>query len=253
MNPLPHVLLIFSAILAAATLGVAGRRFLPTHHLNEETRTHYAATISIVATLAALVLGFATSNANTIRLTMLQGLTTLSSSIIRTGGMLAEYGPEAGPAHATLGRYATQKLQDLYPQISGQKPDQSNPAADKLLDELQIQIVTLHPTDDLQRFRQSQALEASNQIVSQQASIAEQRHARAPYQAVNAITLWLAIIFFSFGLFTPIHPTAFVAIALSGIAVSIAVLIILEARLPFDGIAPIPADSLREAATLVNR
>ncbi len=167
--------------------------------------------------------------------------------------MLSQYGPEAASAHATLAQYATQKRQDLFPEQPGQRANQSNPQTDKLLDQLQAQIVTLHPADDLQRFRQSQALEASNQIVVQQAKIAEQRHTQAPYQAINAITLWLAIVFFSFGLFSPTHPTALVAIILSATAVSIAVLIILESRLPFDGLAPIPSGSLQEAVTLVRQ
>ncbi len=253
MNPILHDLYILAMILAAAACGMLVRRILPEHHLCDDTRTHFAATVSVVVTLAALVMGFAINNANNARLATLQDLSLLSSNITRAGAMLGQYGPEARDGRVTLGRYAEQKLEDLFPQMTGVRPKQSNAATDGLVDRLQMQIVSLNPKDDVQRFRQLQALEASNQIVIHQSAIAEQQYARAPHQIVNAITLWLVIVFFSYGLFAPKHVTAIAAMVLSAIAVSIAILMILEGRLPFDGLVPIPSGSLSEAVASVRR
>jgi hypothetical protein len=224
---------------------------LPGHHLDDGSRLHFTATVSVVGTLAALVLGFAISNANANRLARMQDVVLLSSHIIRAGSLLNQYGPEAAAAHATLGDYAEQKRQDLFPQPHVRAAILWDAVSDAQLDRLQGQIIALHPKDDVQRFQQSQALEASAQIVARQAVIAGQRYATSPRAVIVTITYWMMLLFFSYGLFTPRHITAVVAVLLSATAIAAAISILLQGRLPFDGLAPIPSEPLLEAAAAV--
>jgi hypothetical protein len=203
--------------------------------------------------LTALVLGLAISNANTTRLAMIQDLTLLSSNVLRAGDLVRQYGPEAEDAHATLARYAVLKLEDLFPQTAGRLPSLSNQATDGLLDKLQGQLVNLHPQDDLQRWRQAQALEATNQIVVERWAIAEQAYATVPQAVVVIVTFWLAVLFGTYGLFTPRHATAVAALFLSATAVAAAIFLILEARTPFTGLVTIASGALSNAAALVQR
>ncbi len=253
MRPPVETLLVLGAIIAAAALGMLSKRVPPEHHLGDGTRVHYAATISVVATLAALVMGFAISNANTNRLAMMQDVALMSSNIIRAGALLSRYGPEANDAHDTLARYATQKRQDLFPQAHGKRPALWDPVSDTQLDQLQRQIIALHPKDGLQRFQQSQALEASNQIIATQWTIAEQRYAIAPNMVIVFLTYSMMVLFFTYGLFTPNHVTAVVAIFLSATAIAAAIMIILQGRMPFDGVAAIPFQPLADAVAAVQR
>ena len=253
ISPAVESLLVLGAILVAGTIGMWANRVLPEHHLSDGTRTHFAAAVSVVATLTALVLGLAISNANTTRLSMMQDLTLLSSNIIRAGDLVRLYGPEAEDAHATLARYAAVTLEDLFPQTAGRAPSLLNPATNNLLDHLQGQLITLHPQDDLQRWRQSQVLEVTNQIVTERSAIAEQAHATVPQPVVLIVTFWLSILFGTYGLFTPRHVTAVAALVLSATAVAAAIFLILEARTPFNGMVRVPSGSLSEAAGLVQR
>jgi hypothetical protein len=253
MTPFVECLLVLGAILGASVIGMWVSRMLPEHHLSDGTRTHFATAVSVVATLTALVLGLAISNANTTRLAMIQDLTLLSSNILRAGDLVREYGPEAEDAHVTLARYAALKLEDLFPQAPPRVPNLSNQATDRLLDQLQGQLVNLHPQDDLQRWRQAQALEATNQIVLKRWAIAEQAYATVPQAVVYIVTFWLAILFGTYGLFTPRHATAVMALFLSATAVAGAIFLILEARTPFSGLVIIASGSLSDAAAMVQR
>jgi hypothetical protein len=252
VTPQCETLLVLLALLAAAALGMGIRRMLPEHHLDDRSRVHFTATVSVVGTLAALVLGFAISNANSLRLARMQDVVLLSSQIVRAGSLLSQYGPEAAAARVTLGDYAERKRQDLFPRPRVRPAILWDSVSDVQLDKLQAQIIALHPNDDLQRFQQSQALAASNQIVARQAVIAGQRYATSPRAVIIAITYWMMLLFLTYGLFTPRHITAVIAVFLSATAIAVAISILLQGRLPFDGLAPIPAEPLLEAAAAVH-
>jgi hypothetical protein len=253
MSPFVESLFVLGAILAAALIGMLVSHVLPKHHLSDGTRTHFVTAVSVVGTLTALVLGLGISDANTIRFAMIRDLTLLSSNILRADDSVRQYGPAADDAHATLARYAALKLEDLFPEAAGRLPNLSNQATDGLLDQLQAQLVTLHPQDDLQRWRQTQALDATNQIILERWAIAEQASATVPQAVVVIVTFWLAILFGTYGLFTPRHATAVAALLLSATAAAAAIFLILEARTPFTGLVTIASGALSDAVAFVQR
>jgi hypothetical protein len=226
---------------------------LPAHHHNDSTRSHFTATVSVVATLTALVLGLAISNANTTRVAMIQDLSLLSSNIVQAHGLLRQFGPEADAADATLAQYAAHKLADLFPTMPGAHVNLMNPATSALFDQMQEQLLELKPHNDAQHWRQSQALQLSSQIATARWAIAEQGHVGVPQAVVVVVTFWLAILFGTYGLFTPRHATAIAALILCACAVAAAILMILEARTTFTGLIRIPSGSLVEAVEMVRR
>jgi hypothetical protein len=253
MTAFTESLIVLGIILAAALLGILAGMVLPEHHRGDNTRSHFLATISVVATLTALVLGLGMTTANSTRSAMIQDVALLSSNIVRLDGLLRHYGPEAAAAHASLVQYAVHKREDLFPQALGARANLANPATTALFDELQQRLLDLTPHNDAQRWRQSQALEISNQIAVARWAIAEQGHAAVPQGVIVVVTFWLAILFGTYGLFTPRNITAIVALILCVVAVAAAILLILEARAPFTGLIRIGAGSLVEAIDTVER
>ena len=253
MSALNESLIVLGVILAAAVLGILVSMVLPEHHRSDPTRSHFLATISVVATLTALVLGLGMTTANTTRSAMIQDVALLSSYIVRLDGLLRQYGPEAAAARANLVQFAVHKREDLFPQALGEQVDLSNPATAALFDALQQLVLDLTPRNEAQRWRQSQALELSNQIAAARWAITEQGHAAVPQGVIVVVTFWLAILFGTYGLFTPRHTTAIVALVLCIAAAAAAILLILEARTPFTGLIRIPAAALAEAVDTVRR
>jgi hypothetical protein len=252
MSGLAESLIVLGVILATALVGLLVNMVLPEHHRNDTTRSHFLATISVVATLTALVLGLAMTTANTTRSAMIQDVALLSSTIVRLDTMLRQYGPEAAAARANLVQYAVHKREDLFPQAAGAQVNLANPATTALFDALQQQLLDLTPRNEAQKWRRSQALELSNQIATVRWAITEQGNAALPQGVVLVVTFWLAILFGTYGLFTPRHATAIVALVLCVVAVAAAILLILEARTPFTGLVRIGSAALVEAVDSVS-
>ena len=58
---------------------------------------------------------------------------------------------------------------------------------------------------------------------------------------------WLALLFFSFGLFAPANGTAVAALMVSALSVAGAIFLILELDQPFDGLIHIPSAPMHSA------
>jgi hypothetical protein len=246
-------LIVLVGILAAAGLGMAGGFLLPEHHVDEKARTHVFGSISVVATLTALLLGLMISNAQGERTLVSRDLQDLSASVIRLDRLLRAYGSEAEGARAALNSYVTHKRDDLFPTTPGASPNPGNLATVTLLDHVQDAVLALQPKTAAQEWRKSQALQRSAEIASAPWAIAEEDQERQGRPVVIILTFWLGILFAAYGLFMPRHVTAIVALVLSALAVTSAIFVVLEAFSPFSGVIHIPSAPLSEAVDQVRR
>jgi hypothetical protein len=62
-----------------------------------------------------------------------------------------------------------------------------------------------------------------------------------------AVVFWLAVIFFSFSLFSPGNATASIALMVSALSVAMAIFLILELNQPFHGMIRIAPELLERA------
>jgi len=75
----------------------------------------------------------------------------------------------------------------------------------------------------------------------------EQSSGGIPVPFLVVLVSWLTILFVSFSLFTPLSPTAFVALVLIALSASGAIFLILEMYQPFSGLMQISSEPLRKA------
>ena len=74
-----------------------------------------------------------------------------------------------------------------------------------------------------------------------------------PIPLLLVVVTWLALIFFSFGLFSTPSSTIVVTLAFGALAVSTAVLMILELYSPFRGVLGISSEPILEALSQMGR
>src|SRR5216683_1534642 len=110
-----YTLIILVIVFGGAVLGMLAARLLPEQHLSSETRTVVSASMAIVGTLSALVLGLLISTASTSFATRDKEVTNISANLIRIHFLLERYGPETQESRAILGRYTAAMLRDLFP------------------------------------------------------------------------------------------------------------------------------------------
>jgi hypothetical protein len=79
----------------------------------------------------------------------------------------------------------------------------------------------------------------------------EQAVITVPESFLMILVFWLALVFASFGLFSPRNATAIVALCLCSMAVAGGITVILEFGSPFSGLIRISGDPMRHALMLI--
>jgi hypothetical protein len=181
---------------------------------------------AIVVSLTSLVLALMLSSANSSFSVNAGIVKKLSSDLIHLDHMLRTYGPQANEARATVRAYATKKNEELFPVSEG--PSTSNRETADLLDALLDSILSLSPTDQRHTALISQALTVTNNIYNERWLLWANPGTTVPLQFLFVLIFWLFLIFVSFGLFAPVNATVVTSFFLCSLAVTGAILMILE-------------------------
>jgi hypothetical protein len=74
-----------------------------------------------------------------------------------------------------------------------------------------------------------------------------ERGSSIPTAFLVVLVFWLALLFASFGMFTPPNPTTVTSLVVGALVVSSAIFLILELDRPFHGIIHVSGDPMRDA------
>jgi hypothetical protein len=234
MTSLEIAFVVLLVVFGGAVLGLLIGRRLPPHHMSSETKAVVSVSMAVVGTMSALVIGLLISNASSSFTARNRDLGQLSADIMRLDALLRRYGPEANAIRDVLQRYTTLKFEDLFPNRSDGKAKVDNPATAKVLDDVQDLILALRPGDDRQRWLSSQALQLAADVGEARWLLVRRNMGAVPLPFLGAVTLWLTVLFASFGLFAR-NVTAIIALFLCAFAVSAAIKLILDLDTPFEG------------------
>jgi hypothetical protein len=105
----------------------------------------------------------------------------------------------------------------------------------------------LAPRNDVQVSLKSQAVGVGSDLGQLPWLLFEQSGRSISMPLLIVVISWLAIIFFSWGLFAPSNSIAIAALLLAALSVSGAIFLILELDQPFDGLIHISSTPMRNA------
>src|SRR5262245_34996598 len=197
---------IFVCVFGGALGGLFLREALPKHHLTGETENVVKLGIGVIATMSALVLGLLLASAKSSFDTRDGELRQLCANVILLDRQLAHYGPEAREARDLLRRYATLKIDAIWPD------EAAHPVKDAdtwvVLEEAQDKLRALAPQTEAQRWLKERALQVSGDVAQIRWLLSEQSEGAIPVPFLVILVFWLAIIFTSFVLFAPRNGTA---------------------------------------------
>jgi hypothetical protein len=242
LSPLIIGLIIFVVLAGSAFAGWWARQRLPTHQLNDETKSLVSVSMAVVGTITALVLGLLISNANTSFIARNAEVTMLSADILRLDQMLRLYGSEANPARGKLLQFAERKTNDLFPS-SLRDVRVNNESTYEVLQQVEYLMLELHPPDARRQWFLQQALLHAAKIGNTHWLLGQETGQGTPKAFVALVVFWLSLLFASFGLFAPRNLISGLTLVLCAIAVAGAVEMILELEQPFGGvlhISPLP-------------
>jgi len=245
MNASLLFLVVFGCVFGAGCLAARLRLAMPDHHLSADTKDTVKLAMGLVATMSALVLGLLVASAKGNYDAEKSSVTSMSAKFVVLDRILAHYGPEAKPSRDLLHQSVEQLIAHLWPDAKSQ-PAQLDPtrsSGEALYDAMQ----SLAPRDDSQRLLKAQALGVAIDLGQMRWLMFEQSGSSISGPLLTVVVCWLAILFFSFGLFAPPNGTARVALLVAALSVSSAIFLILELDQPFDGLIHISSRSMQTA------
>jgi Protein of unknown function (DUF4239) len=244
--------IVFACVLGAAGLGIFTRGVLPEHHVNEDSKYIFKSGMGLLATLSALVLGLLIASAKSSYDVKEDEIKQGAAKIILLDRTLRHYGAVADEARAIL-RRVTATQTDLTWIESGTQVDVSSGSGSSGIEEVQEKLRALAPADDGQRWLQARGLQLTTELAQMRWLSIDQHRGSIPTPFLVALVFWLAVIFFSFGLFAPRHGTIYAVILACALSVSCAIFLILELDRPFEGLLAISETPLRDALAELDR
>jgi len=245
MNPLFTGLLVFAGIFGAGLLAMRIRALLPDHHQSPETKDTVKLAMALVGTMTALLLGLMVASAKSSYDAQKASVITTAANLVVLDRMLAHYGPEADPARDLLRRAVGGMIAQIWPESTG-RAAQLDPGAsrgDMVFDAIEA----LVPQTDAQKALKSSAVNSAISLGQTRWLLFEQSGHSISVPLMAVVIAWLAILFFSFGLFAPANGTAVAALMVSALAVAGAMFLILELDQPFGGLINIPSAPMHSA------
>lgn len=200
--------------------------------------------MGLVGTMVALVLGLLIASAKSFYDTQSAEITQLSATAVLLDRILVHYGPETKEARGALRSTVVRILDLTWPHGASDKTHSGpNVRSEAVLDKIQ----ELSPTNDNQRSLKTQALGLTIQMGQARWLIFEQNTTSVPMPLLVILVFWLIVLFISFGLFVHPNVTVLISLFVSALAVSGAVLLILEMYSPYSGLIQVSSAPLRAA------
>jgi Protein of unknown function (DUF4239) len=253
MNALVIASIVFGCSLGAGLLGLVLHVKVPDRHLDTESKDTVKLVMSLIATMAALVLSLLIASANSSYEAQENEVQTLSANIMLLDRLLAFYGPESKETRDLLRRGVVDMHDKIWSPVGTSGPEfdprATRGVADAFIDSLQ----KLTPKTDSQGMLKSQAMQMSQSLGRTRLLMFTQSTSSISWPFLTILVFWICMLFVGFGLFARFNITVSVALVIGAISVAGAVFLILELNQPYSGFLRISDIPLRAALALIDQ
>ncbi|RQN40737.1 bestrophin-like domain [Paraburkholderia tropica] len=264
MTELGYAALVFVLLLGGTGLGVLLKPLLPEEHRKHETVQLVQLVVGMLVTFAALVLSLLTASAKTSYDTATDDMRAYAADLIQLDSRLRDYGDGADAARNALRVYTAAAIASTWPQESAPPGDyypRVPGARDGELESTQLgamlntvghQIALFDPHDRYQAALATRLVDLFGRVRDTRWRLIEEAHGTISRPFFAMLTLWLMLIFLSFGLVAPHNSLAAVMIVLGAVSISSSVYVIVDLDTPFTGQIIIASDAMRDALRHMN-
>jgi hypothetical protein len=241
--------IIFACVFAAALIGMVVR--VPEEHLGSDAKDVVRLATGLVATMSAIILGMLVSSAKSSYDARKNDVAEMSYEILAVDRVLAKFGPDANQLRGEFRQTVEFGLYRIWPKEASQRAE-LRPAdrGQTLVDELEA----LTPKDERQAASKAQAMSMVVALRQTQWLLFLKTEQNAvPLPLLVVLVAWMAAIFLSFGLFAAPNFTTVATLAVSALAVSAAIFLIMEMYTPFSGVLRISPAPILEALNQMGR
>src|ERR1043166_1074901 len=242
MNTTLTALIVFGCLVGSVLVGRILRRILPESHLSTESKDAVKLAMGLIATMSALVLGLLVSSAKGSYDIQRTEVIQMAAKIAFLGRLLDAYGPEASGVRSQLWGTVEASIQKMWPGQMRRPADRNPDVAAGNLAYAALQ--QLSPQNDMQTAIKSQAASMALDLAQTRSLLAAQSVPSVSQTMLVILVLWLVVIFLGFSVLAPPNVTSLLALLISALAVSGAILLILELDEPFGGFIGISSEPM---------
>ena len=244
-------LLVFAILAASALLSLWLYPQLPERYRSAETTSNLRLGMGVIATITAVVLGLLINSVNGHFDLANRDVQALGADLIVLDRTLRFRGPDAAHARDLLARYTDRVVEGTFPS-SGQAPIVDDRVAEDLLDQTEQAILSLQPDPRQPDFKEQALTQVRNIVRRRQTLIAESGSVVSP-PIVVAVTLWLMLVFASFGYNAPRNGMMVIILLVCAASVASAIFLILEIDRPISGLIIVSSDPIQHALSVMRR
>jgi len=242
--------IVFGCTFGAVLAGIWCRSRLPENHLGPDSKDVVRVAMGLIATMAALLLGLVVASAKSGFDAQDTAVRSLAAYVVTLDRTLAQYGPESKPVREAIRQTLVARIEEVWPSDGAASAPGASAAP---AENIERQLLELTPQNDVQRWLQSQALAIASDVLRTRWAAFAGAGNIVPAPFLVIVVFWLAILFWSFGLFAPPNATVNCVLLLCALSVSAAVFLILEMETPFTGVMKISSAPLRTALALLGQ
>jgi hypothetical protein len=249
---------LFFVLCGAGALGSYVRARLPEKHRSSETMGLVQVTISLLVTFTSIVLGLLTGAVTTEFQQASRNDGVFAGQLVQVDQCLRDYGPETARMRQQFRGYVAAVLTSTWPDESPPK-DISHPDVTKdpvlgegvslttLLNTIRTELRELSPKNAIQERVLTDCAAEFTSFLKSRWDIVEESTSSISLPFYGVLSIWLVILFASFGLIARPNPVSRIIITLSALSIAVAVGVIADLDQPYGGAFSIPSAATRNA------
>jgi hypothetical protein len=244
---------ILASALGGLVVGVFLRRVLPDPHLDGDSKDVVKMGTGLVAAVTGLVLGLLTASAKSSYDAQRANLHQMSANTVLLDRAMVQFGPEGAETRALLRKTLISLIDHLWPADAYQPAGLDDPEFTANAVALIESIRSLPAKSESQMAIKSQAVQLSMELSRARWQMHRWDDSSIPVPFLVILNFWLAILFLSFGLFTPRNVTVLTVLFVCAISVASALFLIVELDQPFAGLIRISSAPLNNALDRIGK
>jgi hypothetical protein len=228
-------------------------RKLPDEHLASGSKDVVKLVMSLVATMAALVLSLLIASGSGSYQAQQTEVQSLSANVLLLDRLLSFYGPEAREPRERLHQGVAAIHDRIWPPSDARTTDFDPIATQDVTNLFVDSLQRLSPKTDSQSNLKSQAMQVAQSLGQTRLLMFEQSGSSISWPFLTVLVFWMSMLFLGFGLFTRFNLTVSVALFIGAISVAGGIFLILGLNEPYQGFMRISDAPLRNALALIGR
>lgn len=239
MDALTLGFIVFAALFGGAAIAIRIAPFLPAHHLSKESQDSVKLGVGMIAAMASLVLGLMTASVSGNFGNASKDVNSYALNLLSLDTDMRHFEPQSCPAQILLADYIRSVLHETWTGALD-LPAQHNPAnSGQILLELDSMVHLWTPATADDVAVRTNVQNGLRTVLTSRWTVSQDSAAAIPTAFVVVLIAWLALIFISFGLYSPPNMVVIGSLLLCAASIAGALFLISEMSGPFDGLVSI--------------